>query len=318
MKSRRLVRSFLLISFSCWWGFLLAAQDSSHLVLKGETLYGIAKLAGITVQELKTANNISDTTKVKIGQKLLIPGKLNDSGAPGNQNNAPPLRRSYIVKHGDTLYSIARDTGSEVSILLADNKIGRNSVLKIGQELRIHPKTSDIAQVSQNAPNSTAPILPDDKKHPDGNLLSSTTSPVPNADLSGTVTSGTSFQKTAYTQGASLNWPHPGERFTLNGKLPGILIKAQKGEVVKSVNSGKVVYSGPHSTFGHIVFVQSPDGFIYIYGGNENSNLKTGETVRAGDIIGTVGVTPGIQEPQVYFSVWKDGSYINPALVLRS
>lgn len=46
-----------------------------HVVQKGETLYNIAAKYGVSVSEIRRANKITDTTSIKQGQRLSIPGK---------------------------------------------------------------------------------------------------------------------------------------------------------------------------------------------------------------------------------------------------
>lgn len=307
MIFRRRAWLSLMIMVSSLCGIMLSAQEKIHIIAQGETLYAIARENGVSIQELEKVNKITDPTKVRIGQKIVIPSQDKTTIPNASVPKQGYVKKTYIVQHGDTLYSIAKNSGSEVAILLNDNRLRRESILKVGQKLTIRSKSTDLAN------SELAAKVPEISPNP----IDAGSSSLGASELTGQVTNGTSFQKTIYTQGANLTWPHPGERYTLNGKLPWIVIKAQKGEIVKSVNTGKVIYTGPHKTFGHIVFVQSPDGFVYIYGGNENSDLKMGEIVHSGDIIGTVGVTPGLEEPQVYFSIWKDGTYMNPASVLH-
>ncbi len=51
------------------------AQGNEHVVAKGESLSSIAKTYGVTVEDLKKANNISNPNKLEVGQKLVIPSK---------------------------------------------------------------------------------------------------------------------------------------------------------------------------------------------------------------------------------------------------
>jgi LysM repeat protein len=51
------------------------AQGNEHVVTKGESLSSIAKTYGITVDDLKKANNITNPNKLEVGQKLVIPTK---------------------------------------------------------------------------------------------------------------------------------------------------------------------------------------------------------------------------------------------------
>jgi LysM repeat protein len=49
------------------------SAGKEHVVAKGETLTTIAKVYGVSVEDLKKANNISNPNEIKIGQKLIIP-----------------------------------------------------------------------------------------------------------------------------------------------------------------------------------------------------------------------------------------------------
>ena len=97
-----------------------SADNNLYYVVKsGDTLYGIANKYNITIDELKSANNLSSNI-LSIGQKLLV----------------SPLGKSYIVKKGDSLYSIARENGMTVDELISLNNLS-STLLSIGQELKI-------------------------------------------------------------------------------------------------------------------------------------------------------------------------------------
>lgn len=53
--------------------------DKYHVVNKGETLYRLSKIYGVSIEELVQTNNIEDHTKLKIGKILLIPGAMQTS-----------------------------------------------------------------------------------------------------------------------------------------------------------------------------------------------------------------------------------------------
>jgi len=48
-------------------------EGKEHVVTKGETLTTIAKAFGVSVEDLKKANNITNPNEIKVGQKLIIP-----------------------------------------------------------------------------------------------------------------------------------------------------------------------------------------------------------------------------------------------------
>ena len=97
-----------------------------YTVVSGDTLYSIANKYGLTVDELKSLNNLSSDT-LSIGQVLNV---SNSSTTPSNPSN------TYTVKSGDSLYSIARKYGITVDALKSAN--GKTSnLLSIGEVLVI-------------------------------------------------------------------------------------------------------------------------------------------------------------------------------------
>jgi lipoprotein NlpD len=215
------------------------------------------------------------------------------------------------VQKGDTLYGIARENGVDISLLLKTNKITLKSSLKAGQILLIPRVVPAVSASPSPKPSPNAVVTP-----------SPTATPTPSASVdiaenTAQASEGTLLSTKPYSLGAKLTWPHPGERLQVDGKLPGLLIKASKGDDVKSISTGKVIYSNPHATFGYMVMILGNNGFTYVYGGNDSSALRMGDTVKSGELIGQVGATPGFPEPEVYFSTWKDGAYIDPAAVPR-
>ena len=99
-------------------------DDNIYIVKKGDTLYGIANKYGISVDELKAINNLTNNN-LSVGQVLKIPEIIEDD---------VPNENIYIVKSGDTLYSIANKYGMSVQELKDLNKLTSNT-LSIGQQL---------------------------------------------------------------------------------------------------------------------------------------------------------------------------------------
>ena len=106
---------------------------NTYTVKSGDTLYSIARKYNVSVNELKEANNLTSNS-LSIGQVLSIP---NDE----LETPSPIIGETYIVKSGDTLYSIARKFNISVTDLKNVNNLTSNT-LSINQELII-PKTTD-------------------------------------------------------------------------------------------------------------------------------------------------------------------------------
>lgn len=97
-------------------------SSNEYVVKKGDTLYGIANKYNVSVDNLKSYNNLS-TDSLSIGQKIKIP----DSKVNSNE---------YVVKSGDSLYSISRKYGVSVDELMNVNNL-KSTVLSVGQVLKI-------------------------------------------------------------------------------------------------------------------------------------------------------------------------------------
>lgn len=101
-------------------------DSNTHTVLKGESLYSIANAYGITVNELKNANNLSSDI-LSIGQVLTIPEVSNTSR---NRSNL------YMVQKGDSLWSIASNYNVSINDIRKINNLS-SDLLLIGQTLII-------------------------------------------------------------------------------------------------------------------------------------------------------------------------------------
>ena len=101
-----------------------------YTVKSGDTLYKIATKYNTSVDEIKDLNNLTSNT-ISIGQVLRIPEmytKEDDMILPNYIN--------YIVKKGDTVYSIARLNNLDVDTIVRDNSLS-NTNLKVGQSLKL-------------------------------------------------------------------------------------------------------------------------------------------------------------------------------------
>lgn len=117
-----------------------------HVVQAGQSFWSIAIAYKITIKELKTWNNLSDASTLKVGEKLFIPGS-NTAGfatptQPGAVQVATPDntgRVIHVVQAYQSLSIIARAYGTTVDGILALNNLQVDWPLRIGQELLIQP-----------------------------------------------------------------------------------------------------------------------------------------------------------------------------------
>lgn len=282
----------------------LSAQVLQHEVEDGETLYGIARRYEMSLERLAEANSLESP-------ELLLPGTL----------LTIPTR--YTVEKGDTLFSIARRFGSSVEEISRRNELSSSSI-RIGQVLRLPPDVSlsperndqriagnqtSTSEEDSSAREDTAAGAGDNR---DGREQSSNETPLRAEQI---VVAAEVSEPLSYAEGGV--WPVAGSRRMLDGKLPGVMIRAERGTPVYAISSGRVVYAGPHTTFGNVVFIQSAQEYVYVYGGQESVAVNVGDVVDAGTAIGTVGLSPSEGVAALYFSVWQDDSFIDPEAAPR-
>lgn len=127
------------------------ASAASYTVQSGDTLFQIARRNNTTVAELAAANNLADPNMIMVGQQLEIPGQAQSS--PVNTLQFTPLNSTtvaadqahayagtettYIVQHGDTLYSIATTYSISVEAIVSANNLSRWHRLQVGEVLII-------------------------------------------------------------------------------------------------------------------------------------------------------------------------------------
>ena len=115
-------------------------EENVYIVQKGDTLYSVAMANNTTVDELKKANNLTSNI-LSTGQLLKIPSALLPES-------------TYIVKKGDSLYSIANKYNTTVDELKRINNLTSN-ILSIGQVLKLpSDKVSDVEK-EENTINYT-------------------------------------------------------------------------------------------------------------------------------------------------------------------
>ena len=110
-------------------------NEQTYIVKSGDSLWSIARDFGISVQELRSANNLS-TDLLQIGQVLRIPRTI----------ESEIELEEYIVQRGDSLWTIARQFETTVNELRRLNNLN-SDVLQIGQVLKV-PRISVSPEVS--------------------------------------------------------------------------------------------------------------------------------------------------------------------------
>lgn len=114
------------------------SEYTIYIVQRGDTLYSVANKNGITVDNLKEYNNLDNNTLI-IGQQLLIPQSTLEEIEQYN---------TYIVKTGDSLYSIANRFNTTVDKIKELNNLTSN-LLSVNEQLLI-PTEEIIEEIPSN------------------------------------------------------------------------------------------------------------------------------------------------------------------------
>jgi LysM repeat protein len=155
-----------------------STSGTTHTVAAKETMFSISKMYGVTVDEIKQWNNLSDNT-LSIGQQLTIKKGGSTSSSPGPQaatattvvGVASAKKGIHTVAAKETMYSISRQYGVTVQQLQEWNNM-TGTELSVGQELLVAASTGEAvkqntpaaqnttpAQTSPSVPASTVPVV---------------------------------------------------------------------------------------------------------------------------------------------------------------
>ncbi|MFA5518561.1 MAG: M23 family metallopeptidase [Spirochaetota bacterium] len=96
----------------------------------------------------------------------------------------------------------------------------------------------------------------------------------------------------------------------------GLDIAAKHGTLVGAARAGRVTATGWNGGYGKAVIVEHDKGYKTLYGHLSQINVRTGQNVSAGTIIGRVGSTGLSTGPHLHFTLWHNGKLINPMDVL--
>jgi lipoprotein NlpD len=236
--------------------------------------------------------------------------------------------RYYLVRRGDTLYSIAWQNGLNFRQLAEMNAIAPPYTIYVGQRLCIAP-TAAIASASLPESASrpgrspemraaTAPASPP-KPVPRSRPVSPPGPTMPSTALRQSAPA----PEPAARNGPQLpavvsHWVWPTKGPLLHGYTPGatgkkgIDIGGKFGQPIVSAADGRVVYSGSGLVgYGRLIIIKHNDSVLSAYGHNSELLVTEGDYVRAGEVIGKMG-SSGTSSARLYFEIRQDGKPVNP------
>ncbi len=258
----------------------------------------------------------------------------------------------YTVQEGDTLQSIAEKFGlQDFYTLIWSNKSSKYNPLRPGVQLNILPEDGVYHEVTEPITigelaekYGVDPYAIIDAEYndlfgstPDTLLPAGMWVVVPGGEAErelflqrptgGTGSSGTAdyvsgtynlWGCTANVQGGTLPYGRPLAHYTwIRGYVPGghtgVDLAADIGEPVLAAGAGTVVYAGWNDTgYGNVVVIAHGAAFT-LYGHMSSINVRCGQQISAGQVIGAVGNTGNSSGPHLHFEV-RDANFnvLNP------
>jgi murein DD-endopeptidase MepM/ murein hydrolase activator NlpD len=122
--------------------------------------------------------------------------------------------------------------------------------------------------------------------------------PVKNEDLT-RMASGYGWRSDPFTKARKMHW--------------GMDFTAPKGVPIYATGDGIVTRADNNASgYGKHIRVDHGYGYMSLYAHLSNYNVKRGQKVKRGDLIGFIGSTGRSEAPHLHYEVWKDEERINP------
>ena len=95
----------------------------------------------------------------------------------------------------------------------------------------------------------------------------------------------------------------------------GVDLKTKPNDKILAAFDGEVVFSGPYHGYGNCIRIKHGNGVVTLYSHQSKNLVKTGQQVKAGDVIGLTGRTGRATTEHLHFEVFIQGRRQNPALL---
>jgi len=211
---------------------------------------------------------------------------------------------SYVIRPGDTLYSIARAHNVTWQDIAMWNNVTDPSQLRVGQTLQVSapgaatvPTAPGATVVAQAEPIGGSGVQ---QRPLDGASAPAVTTPTTPA--------------VANTSGIDWLWPANGTIISKYGEAQnkGVDIEGAVGDPVVAAADGVVVYSGSGLRgYGNLLIVRHNASYLSAYAHNSQLIAKEGQNVRRGEKIAELGQTDA-PSPRLHFEIRRGGTPEDP------
>ncbi|MGS0691004.1 peptidoglycan DD-metalloendopeptidase family protein [Shewanella sp. 0m-4] len=260
---------------------------------------------------------------------------LNGPSTPSISKGSITASR-YVVKKGDTLYSIAWGSNKDFVDIAKSNRLPKPYTIYPGQVLSLSSKKYVTNSQSVKKTTNSAPKKPVKSSKGDSSQQVSvkpvSVSPQnerskkqldPNPKPAYSVTSSQQDANRVVHKPAELpnkvskwSWPVKGKVFgTFSAKEQGnkgIKIAGNRGDAIKAAASGRVVYAGSALRgYGNLVIIKHSDDYLSAYAHADKILVKEKQAVTIGQTVATMGNT-GTNRVMLHFEIRYHGKSVNP------
>jgi lipoprotein NlpD len=249
---------------------------------------------------------------------VAAPARAPVAAAPVAAAAQPAPDGFYVVKRGDTLYSIALDHGADYREVAQWNGLDDATKISVGQLLRVQPPQDRRTQVGaarvpgriESRPIEAAPQPQGDgatRTEPKAVRLPYSKE---NAALVGRGEPGSDAKADA----SGFVWPAKGKVIAgfSEPRNKGIDIDGKPGDPVVAAAAGRVTYIGSGIPgLGKLVVIKHDNGFITVYAHNREILVKEQQAVARGEKIAELGATDA-DRPKLHFQIRKGSAPVDP------
>jgi murein DD-endopeptidase MepM/ murein hydrolase activator NlpD len=272
---------------------------STYTVKPGDTLSQIAENFGVSENTILWANDITDKSTIKPGDKLVI---------------LPVSGIQHTVRSGETLSSIAEKYGGNADDIALFNGLADGSALQVGSTIII-PGGELTSSGSKSGSSSASTSSSSTKKS-----VSVKTTSSPKASVEGSSSGENSSVECDNTSGNPCHGVGgaPLRGFFTNPLPSGAMVSQglhgwdavdlaiSAGTAIHAAASGTVILStmgGWNGGYGSYVILDNGSGVETLYAHMSETNATVGDTVSAGQVIGYVGRTGDATGDHLHFEV---------------
>lgn len=304
-----------------------------HTLAEGETLWDVARLYEVSVEDILNANALDDegVRMLRAGRAIAIPGIDADDVERATRDRVTTTARGFrhTVSAGETIWDLSRAFGVSVSEIMAANRLDRTEAggLREGDAIFIPGVASDgggraprprerTLSTRQREAMTAAARMGLGSHASGGDLLHGRV----RAEWIRAASRGSARGRTA----GNLRWPVANGWFVRGfgsgegGYHQAVDIMGEIGWNVRSAAPGIVGYSGDEIPgYGNVVLVIHPAGWVTMYAHNSVNFVVAGERVPAGGILAELGSTGISRGPHVHFEFIYDGRNCDPGPLFR-